>query len=161
VDDAELLARHRAAVWEEVGDWDAAAMAEQVPVWTAYFQHALADQTYVAFVASDAGTVVGSGAILVHAVLPRPKFDSDRTGRVQSVYVLPAARHRGTARAIMDALLAYARDAGLISLSLHPSDEARALYVSLGFTAADEMRLNLLPESKPQRPPSAGRRSAG
>ena len=48
----------------------------------------------------------------------------------------------------MDALLAYARDAGLISLSLHPSDAARALYVSLGFTAADEMRLNLVPESK-------------
>ena len=145
-DDAELLARHRAAVWEEVGEWDAATMAEQVPVWAAYFRHAVADHTYVALVASEDGAVLGSGAILVHAVLPRPKSASARTGRVQSVYVVPAARRRGIARAIMDGLLAYARERGLISLSLHPSDDARGLYASLGFEAANEMRLSLVPE---------------
>ena len=158
--DAELLARHRAAVWEEVGDWDRAAMAAQVPVWTAYFRRALAERTYLACVALDEQQIVGSGAILVHATLPRPQSDSDRSGRVQSVYVVPHARRRGIARAIMERLLAYARGERLISLTLHPSDEARALYASLGFTAADEMRLSLLPDASPQRPPASGRRSA-
>lgn len=145
-DDADLLARHRAAVWEEVGEWDAASMAEHVPVWAAYFRRAVADHTYVALVATEEGAVLGSGALLVHTTLPRPKFASDRTGRVQSVYVVPEARRRGIARAIMEGLMAYAREERLVSLSLHPSDEARGLYESLGFEAANEMRLLLAPE---------------
>lgn len=145
-EDAELLARHRGAVWVEVGEWDAATMTRQVPVWTAYFRRAIADQIYVAFVATEGNDVIGSGAILVHASLPRPASDSDRAGRVQSVYVVPAARRRGIARDIMEGLLAYARERRLISLSLHPSDEARGLYESLGFATANEMRLDLVPE---------------
>jgi hypothetical protein len=31
----------------------------------------------------------------------------------------------------------------LIFLTLHPSDEARALYATMGFAPADEMRLPL------------------
>ena len=158
--DAELLARHRAAVWEEVGDWDSAAMATQIPIWATYFRRALSERTYLACLALDGEQVVGSGAILVHAMLPRPLNDSNRAGRVQSVYVVPQARRRGIARAIMERLLTYAHNERLISLSLHPSDEGRALYESLGFTAADEMRLNLAPDPKPQRPPATGRRNA-
>jgi GNAT superfamily N-acetyltransferase len=160
-DDAGLLAQHRAAMWEEIGDWDAASMALQVPVWRAYFERALAAGTYVAVVASEDGAVIGSGAILIQAALPRPNFDSARSGRVQSVYVVPAARRRGVARAIMQRLLVRARSERLISLTLHPSDEARPLYESLGFVAADEMQLRLAPESDPpQRPAAPARRSA-
>ena len=160
-DDADLLARHRAAVWEEVGDWDAASMARQVPVWRAYFQRALADGTYVAIVASEEGAIAGSGAILIQAALPRPMFESVRGGRMQSVYVVPEARRRGVARAIVERLLEWARSERLISLSLHPSEEARPLYTSLGFVAADEMQIRLAPESEPpQRPAAPARRSA-
>jgi len=159
-DDADLLARHRAAVWEEVGDWDAASMARQIPVWRAYFERALAEGTYLAVIASDDGAVAGSGAILIQAALPRPRFESVRSGRMQSVYVVPSARRRGVARAIVERLLDWARSERLISLTLHPSDEARPLYASLGFAAADEMQLRLAPESEaPQRPAAPARRS--
>jgi GNAT superfamily N-acetyltransferase len=140
-DDAALLAEHRAAVWNEVGEWDFRDLAPQIPVWTAFFRERLAEGTYVAFVAEDDGTPIGSGAVLVHLMIPRPDFESDRAGRVQSVYVVPGARRSGIARAIMAHLLEYARAARLIALSLHPSDEARGLYAALGFEAADEMVL--------------------
>ena len=89
------------------------------------------------------GRAVGSGALLVQLTIPRPGVPSDRAGRVQSVYIEPAARLRGIARAVMDRIIAYAKDAQLVSLSLHPSDDARPLYAALGFEAADEMTLRL------------------
>jgi GNAT superfamily N-acetyltransferase len=141
-DDAALLAEHRACVWREVGDWSDEALAPQIPVWQTWLRAKVADGTYVAFVAEDEnGEPVGSGAVLVHLAIPRPKWPSDRGGRVQSVYVVPDARRRGIARALMDALIAYAREAQLIFLALHPSDDARPLYAAMGFGETDEMML--------------------
>jgi GNAT superfamily N-acetyltransferase len=142
--DAALLAGHRAAVWIEVGDFAPDVMATQEPVWTAYLRDALAEERYVAWIAlDDAGAIVGSGAVLIGRAIPRPGHASDLTGRVHSVYIEPHARRRGIARAIMAEVLDYAREHGLISLTLHPSDEARPLYAALGFEAADEMVLRL------------------
>lgn len=140
-DDAPLLAKHRARVWGEVGDWDPGDLAPQIPVWAAWMRAALADGTYAAWIAEDGGETVGSGAVLVHAAIPRPGLASDRAGRVQSVYVVPAARRAGVARAIMAEALAFARETQLIFLALHPSDDARPLYASMGFQDADEMLL--------------------
>ncbi len=141
--DAELLATHRAAVWHEVGDWSLEDVGPQIPVWTEFFRAAVAAGTYVAFIAEREARIAGSGAVLVHLSIPRPGLRSDRAGRVQSVYVEPAERHSGVARAIMERILAFARESNLISLSLHPSDPARPLYAALGFEAADEMTLKL------------------
>ncbi|HEV3088679.1 MAG TPA: GNAT family N-acetyltransferase [Candidatus Elarobacter sp.] len=141
-DDAPLLAEHRARVWREVGEWSDEELAPVIPLWASWMRTKVADGTYVAFVADDEnGEPVASGAVLVHVAIPRPNWPSDRAGRVQSVYVVPAARRRGVARALMDAVVAYAQEAKLIFLSLHPSDDARPLYAAMGFTQGDEMLL--------------------
>jgi ribosomal protein S18 acetylase RimI-like enzyme len=145
--DAGLLAQHRARVWHEVGDWDEARLALQIPIWTAWFRDALDRGTYVSFVAEEDGAAIASGSVLIQIAIPRPGFASDREGRVQSVYVIPAARRRGVARALMDAIIEYSRSVTLIRLALHPSDEARALYETLGFAALDEMGLRLTGET--------------
>jgi GNAT superfamily N-acetyltransferase len=143
VGDARLLAEHRARVWEEVGDWSVEAMAAQIPVWEEFNRRTVADGAYVAAIAEEDGEALASGAILIQLAMPRPGFVSERAGRVQSVYVVPHARRRGIARAIMGELLAAARERALIFLTLHPSDEARHLYASLGFTPSDEMGFRL------------------
>lgn len=144
-DDARTLAEHRAAVWREVGDWSDTHLAPQIPIWTAYFRDAVAEGSYVAWIAEEDGAAVASGAVLVHRALPRPGFPSDQEGRVLSVYVTPGARRRGIARAMMEQAIAYARAAQLIRLTLRPSDEARPLYTALGFEAVDELALRLQP----------------
>ena len=141
--DATLLAKHRAAVWLEVGGWSVADLAPQVPVWTEFFRRHTADETYVAFIAEEGESVIGSGGLLVHLAMPHPHLVSDRAGRVHSVFVEAAARRKGVARAILERLLGYAREALLVSLSLHPSEEGRNLYTSFGFQNADEMLLRL------------------
>jgi GNAT superfamily N-acetyltransferase len=140
-EDAALLAEHRARVWREVGDWDADLLAPQIPIWTEWMRGALAAGTYAGWIAEREREPVGSGAVLVHLAIPRPGSPSDRAGRVQSVYVVPSARRSGIARALMHEAIAFAREAKLIFLALHPSDEARPLYASMGFAEADEMLL--------------------
>jgi GNAT superfamily N-acetyltransferase len=140
-EDASLLATHRAAVWHEVGEWSMADLTPQIDIWTAFFRRCIVDETYVAFIAERAAQPVGSGALLIHLGIPRPGLSSERVGRVQSMYVAPDARRRGVARALIDRLIAYGREAKLISLALHPSDAARPLYTAVGFAAADEMTL--------------------
>jgi GNAT superfamily N-acetyltransferase len=141
--DAALLAEHRARVWREAGGHGDDELVPQIPIWGAFFARALADETYVAWIAEEGGHPVGSGALLVQLAIPRPFIDSEREGRVQSVFVEPAARRRGIARAIMEEIIAYARALPLIRLTLHPSDDGRALYASLGFVALDDMALRL------------------
>ncbi len=128
-------------MWHEVGEWSLAALEKQIPIWTAFFREHVARETYVAFIAEEDDRVVASGGLLVYLAIPRPGLESERAGRVQSVYVIPEARRRGVARAIVNRLVDHARAVPLISVVLHPSDEARALYLSLGFEPADELQL--------------------
>ncbi len=144
-DDAALLADHRAKNWYQHGDRDDAEIAAHVPVWEAWMLDALARETYVAFIASDGAEPLGSAALLVHEAIPRPGYRGDRDGRVHSVYVLPDARRRGIARALMQMLLAYSRDADIMRLTLHPTDMSRGLYAALGFEPLDEMGLYFRP----------------
>jgi GNAT superfamily N-acetyltransferase len=142
--DAGLLAEHRAAVWVEADHWTDAELQPQIPVWRDFFRRCMRDDSYAAFIAEEAGTVLGSGGLLVYLTIPRPGFDSDRAGRVQSVYVAPFARRRGVARALVQHIVDLARRNKLTSLVLHPTDAARALYADFGFEAADEMMLRPL-----------------
>jgi GNAT superfamily N-acetyltransferase len=143
-DDAALLAEHRGNIWREVGEWEAEAVAAQIPVWTAWFRDALANGTYVSWIAEEDGAVIASGSLLIHLTIPRPGSPSDREGRVQSVFVAPYARRRGIAQALMERILGDARSIGLIRLKLHPSEMARPLYAQLGFVDTEEMGLPLI-----------------
>ena len=140
-DDAPLLTAHRAALWTEIGDWTQDELAPTLPAWTSFIRRAIADGTYVAYIAEEDGVAIGSGALLLQLAFPRPGLESNQAGRMHSVYVAPAARRRGVALGIVNALLAFAREAKLIEITLHPSEVARPLYASLGFKQADEMRL--------------------
>ena len=142
-DDAAVLAKHRAAVWTEGGNWTAAQLAGVFPQWKAFFSETLAAGTCVAWIALDDDAAIGSGALLLQLAIPRPGSPSRTEGRVHSVYVVPARRRQGIARAIMDAMLRYAREAQIIRLKLHPSEIARPLYEAVGFVALDEMGLQL------------------
>jgi GNAT superfamily N-acetyltransferase len=148
VDDAPTIARHRAAMFVEMGSLVPAAAPPLVDAATAWLREALPRGEYVGWLVTlddgQGGVVAGAG-VQLRALMPRPSSDGHGllTGRqaiVLNVYVEPGGRRQGLARMLVRHILDWARQERIASLVLHASDAGRPLYESLGFVATNEMR---------------------
>jgi len=72
-----------------------------------------------------------------------------RRGNILNVYVQPAYRRRGLARALTEAAVAWCRQNGVRMVILHASDAGRPIYAALGFTPTNEMSLIVALDSTP------------
>ncbi|MHB1260482.1 MAG: GNAT family N-acetyltransferase [Thermoplasmatota archaeon] len=149
--DLPVLVRHRDAMWIEMGR---VGRGEHDPTSVAYGKWLLARMkrgTLTAFVIQDLGPdgkpgeVLASGGVWIQDVQPRPGHPLTMWGYVLSIYTEPQARRRGLARALVDACIEHAREAGCTRACLHASEEGRPLYEELGFERTDEMWLDLRP----------------
>jgi GNAT superfamily N-acetyltransferase len=109
--------------------------------------HAMATGEYVGWLAYPVGEehVIAGAGVQLRRLMPRPDDDGTgivrgREGIVLNMYVEPAYRRRGIARALMDAIIAWAREGHVARLVLHASDEGRSLYESMGFVPTTELR---------------------
>jgi GNAT superfamily N-acetyltransferase len=147
-DDVPVIARHRAAMFRDMGELPDALHDPLVTATRQLLTRMVADGEYVGWLAAPDGRpadiVAGAGAQL-RTLLPRPSVRSGglRTGSeaiVLNVYTEPGWRRRGVARALMEQVIAWAREQGVGRLVLHASPEGRALYEQLGFEPTNEMR---------------------
>jgi GNAT superfamily N-acetyltransferase len=70
---------------------------------------------------------------------------SEETGEIKRLYVAPAGRGRGVARALVERVLDAARELGyrrLLLDTLPSMKEARSLYLSMGFKPTEPYRFN-------------------
>jgi ribosomal protein S18 acetylase RimI-like enzyme len=98
----------------------------------AVFAQHLADPAARVFVAADEGKVVGVASLWIR---PRLNWVTPEAW-LPDLFVDPAARRRGHARALLEACAAHARENGchrLILESGHGRAEAHRLYESFGF----------------------------
>ena len=92
---------------------------------------------FAAFVAEVDGEVVATGAVSVYDVPPGPG-PAHREAYVMSMYTRPSHRGRGIARAVLDALVAFASDTGTVGrVWLRASDAGRPVYVGADFEPRD------------------------
>jgi GNAT superfamily N-acetyltransferase len=147
VDDAGIVARHRVGMSRDMGRVKNDVQAEQLlEVSIAVLASALGDGSYVGWLASDnGGRVLGGVGVHLKPQLPRIAPDgkgvfTDRVPLVVNVYTEPDARRRGVARALMRALMDWAKAHGCDRVLLHASEMGRPLYASLGFEDSNEMR---------------------
>lgn len=131
------LARLRVALLEETGGPLAGPLREEMRALNeAFFQQHLEADAWQDWVAVDGNDVVACGAL---AFLLRPPYPGNLQGRdayLLNMYTAPAWRGRGTAMALLDAMLADARERGVRKLILHATEAGRRLYVKLGFKAS-------------------------
>jgi len=145
--DADVIAGHRVAMFRDMGEVASDALAAALRAAAASsLDTLLRNGAYVGWLATDAGRRIIAGAG-VHIKEQLPRIAPDRTRievaavpLVVNVYTEPDWRHRGVARALMQALMAWAADRGFDRVVLHASDDGRPLYTSLGFVATNEMR---------------------
>ena len=113
---------------------------------TAYFASAIPTGEYVGWIAyptDDSQPVAGAGVQFRH-LLPRPTVPGDglllgQEGLILNVYTVPAWRRRGLAQHLMETIVAWAADAGIVRLVLAASPAGRPLYEKIGFVATREM----------------------
>jgi GNAT superfamily N-acetyltransferase len=91
------------------------------------------------------GALVAAALASINQRLPTPANPDGRVAYVQWVATDLEFRRQGAARALMNALLQWARDQQLAFVDLHASAEGAPLYRSLGFkqNANPELRLRL------------------
>ncbi len=89
--------------------------------------------THLPFLAEVDGRVAGMAWLMLATRVPSPTRIDRRTGDVQSVYVVPELRNSGVGAALLDAVLAEARDRGLEHVTVHSSDRAVPFYLRAGF----------------------------
>jgi len=140
--DVATLIRQRRMMWYELGRRDQTALDLMEAAANDYFPAAIRDGSYRGFLAEDnAGAVIGGGGIVVS---PWPGVLGQRQPRramILNMYVEPRYRRKGVARALIETMIAWCRENEFTHVSLHASEQGRALYEKLGFKPTDEMRL--------------------
>lgn len=85
------------------------------------------------WLAHDGELTVGLVSLAVHEAPPLPGDLRTAQGVVLNLYVVPARRGRGVARALMATALATARRLDLRNVALVATEAGRPLYWALGF----------------------------
>jgi GNAT superfamily N-acetyltransferase len=148
--DAPLLAKHRIEMFRDMGRIaDEGTAAELRAASETMLGEWVASGTYVGWLAEPVtrpGLVVGGAGVHLRPMLPRPSREgpgiaSGPEAYVMNVFVERAWRRRGIAAQLMEYVVSYARERRIRVVTLHASDDGRALYEKLGFVPTNEMRL--------------------
>src|SRR5207245_10797903 len=101
----------------------------------AWLRTHLADGSFLASAAEDAGAVVSASGLTVLDRPPYPGNAAGLDGYVTNMYTLPAYRRRGLARQLLDVLIAHTRQVGVKRLFLEASRGGQAVCDEVGCRA--------------------------
>lgn len=135
--DVAVIARHRRAMFEEIGSTQNLDVVERA---FADWLPSRLDATYFHWLATHDARPIGSAGVLLLDWPPSPRDPRGGLGFIYNVYVERAHRRRGIARATLELLHQWAHDRGIGALALHASDDGRPLYEALGYEPTNEMR---------------------
>ncbi len=143
-DDA-ILADHYLALWDSYGTPPGDYADDARAAVLRFIGEARTGSGLGVFLATSGGAIAGSVACNLHRapypVVIRP--ERRRFGYVWSVFVEPAHRRRGVARALVSRALDHLRSLNCTTAVLHASEAGLRTYQDLGFSAAKETRLDL------------------
>ncbi len=142
--DAAELARLR---WDFSPDQVAASgqpFAEFAAGFAEFLRAALAGDGWAIWVAERDGRLVANVYVRLVPKVPRPGRFGAVYGYVTNVYVEPDARNQGIGSAMLDTVIAWARERRLEFLIVWPSEESVLFYERAGFRRSpDALELHL------------------
>jgi GNAT superfamily N-acetyltransferase len=147
--DAAVVAHHRVSMFRDMGEVPTQALAaELLEASLAELAALLRAGSYIGWLAVGAQDEVLAGAgVHIRPTLPRITHEGllarGPLPLAVNIYTEPGSRRRGIARALMHAMMEWARGQGFDRLLLHASDAGRPLYRSLGFAPTNEMRWSI------------------
>lgn len=145
--DVEVIAEHRARMFEEMGELSLGAFE----ILRAKSQERLSDLIargeyigWLAVPAQQPGLIAGGAGVQLREVLPHPKEGNKvaegRHAIILNVFTEPPWRRQGVALLLLHQIIDWARAEQIDRLILHASEAGRSLYERLGFVGTHEMR---------------------
>jgi len=142
IDDAAVISHHRAAMFRDMGLLDEEEAATLEAETLAYLTEMLPANKYFGWLVESHGVVVAGAGLIVRRMLPRPgNLQGGAEAYILNIYTEPELRRQGLARELMKTVLGWCREQHIARITLHASDDGRALYEGLGFVPTNEMRL--------------------
>ena len=145
VADAELLARLRVDMRREretappPAD-ENAFLQENIN----YFKTALAQESYIGFIAEENGIPAGTGGICLHIHPPSYGVPNGKSACLLNMYTLPGFRGQGIAGKILSLLIEKAKEKECCKVYLNASSMGKPLYLKNGFSDVEnEMVLDI------------------
>jgi GNAT superfamily N-acetyltransferase len=140
IDDAPIIARHRSAMFHDMGDLSGNDVATLEIAALVYIRQMMAERRYLGWLAERQGEVVAGAGMIISQLLPRPgAIEGGAQALIANVYCDPEHRRRGLARALMTAMLEWCKRERMAKVVLHASPDGRSLYESLEFVQTNEM----------------------
>lgn len=134
--DAPVIARHRAAMFADMGQMapDSADAAAVVRATERLVARAIPDAAWTGWIAEDASGLLGSGGALLRLQPPSVEcLEGGELAYLLNFYTEPRARRRGVATALVRACLDWCEARGVVRVALHASAAGRRVYERLGF----------------------------
>ena len=140
IDDAELITRHRKAMFADADSAPSAVLEEMGRNFEPWVRRMLVDGKYVGWIIRDRDRAVASAGFLLLDWAPHYLDPTgEQRGYVLNVFVEPEYRKRGLAQALMSECMDEARRRGVRVVALHASQKGQPVYEKLGFTTSNEM----------------------
>ena len=139
--DVPTIVQHRRAMFETMGYHDGAALARMDANFRNWVSEKLQRGEYQGWFILDNQAIIAGAGVYVYTWAPGPTDASATRGVIYNVFTEPAFRRQGLARRLMQTALQWCQSQGIKTVTLHASDEGRALYESLGFEQTSEMRV--------------------
>lgn len=138
--DASLITAHRCAMFEAMGGAEPTALESMTRRFEPWLLGQIAEERYLGWITTDEGRPVASAGLLILDWPPHPRDPlGQQRGYILNVFVDAQYRRRGLARTLLQLCVDEARRRKIRVLSLHASDQGRALYQQPGFSASNEM----------------------
>lgn len=138
--DLDLHLRHRVGMFRDMAMGEEPGMSRMAERFRAWLRPKLLTGEVRGLVREVHGVPVGTGLLWLREQMPVPLTELDLRGHVFNVFVEPAHRGQGHARALMEALEEAAKGWGVEILELHASKDAEGFYRALGYEPTSEFR---------------------
>ncbi|MFN8017027.1 MAG: GNAT family N-acetyltransferase [Acidimicrobiales bacterium] len=148
-DEVDVVAELRLAFIADHRGIDPAALdpgyADATRAWVRARTEAGRLASWLALDGGAPATPVGIASVVLADVPPRPDDPRALEGYVINMYVVPTARRRGVARALLAAAEAGAGDLGVRATYLYATPDGRHLYEDVGYAPDPTWMRRMLP----------------
>lgn len=141
--DIPELVRQRRLMFEAMGFKDPQKLHMTEQSSKKFFTKNMSCNKFHGWVAvTKAGKIVSNAGIIIDQHPPGPINSTGKIAYIFNLFTLPEFRHQGIARRIMQTILEWIKEVGIVIVTLHATEEGENLYKKLGFTLSKEMHLN-------------------